>query len=74
MSGLVDGPQTVAGHVGVDLRRRQVGVAEQLLHCPQVGSSLEQVGSVRVPECVGMEGAAVGEWVLRRGYAVRHAA
>ena len=55
MSGLVDGPQTVAGHVGVDLRRRQVGVAEELLHCPQVGSSLEQVRSVRVPECVGVE-------------------
>ena len=66
MSGLVDGPQTIAGHVGVDLRRRQIGMAEELLHCPEVGSSLEQVGGVRMPECVGMAGAAVREWVLRQ--------
>ena len=74
MSGLVDSPQALAGHVGVDLRRRQIGVAEKLLHCPEVGSAFEQVGGVRVPECVGMEGAAVREWVLAPGYAVRRAA
>ena len=73
MGRLVNGPQTVAGHVGVDLRRRQVGVAEQLLHRSEVGSALEQVGGVRMTECVGMEGAAVREWVLAPGYVARHA-
>ena len=57
----VDGPQPVAGDVSVDLGRRQIGVAEQLLHGPQVGSAFEQVRSVRVPQRVGVEGPPVGQ-------------
>ena len=30
-------------HVRVDLRRRDVGVAEQLLHGAQVGAAIEQM-------------------------------
>ena len=74
MGRLVDSPQTLAGHVGVDLRRRQVGVAEQLLHRSEVGSAFEQMGGVRVTERVGMERATVCEWVLAPGYAVHHVA
>src|SRR5882762_7368514 len=59
VSGVIDRSQTVAGHVGVDLRRRHVGVAEELLHRPQVGASLEQVRSVGVAQRVRVEGAAV---------------
>jgi hypothetical protein len=50
--------------MGVDLRGRQVGVAEQLLHSSEVGSAFEQVGGVRMTECVWMEGATVREWVV----------
>ena len=66
MGGLVNSPQTIAGHVGVDLRGRQVGVAEELLHGSEVGSAFEQVGGVRVTERVRVERATVGEWVARQ--------
>ena len=61
MGRFVDGPQALAGEVGVDLGRRQIGVAEQLLHGPQVGSAFQQVRSVRVPEGVGVQGPPVGQ-------------
>ena len=61
MGRFVDGPEPVAGHVGVDLGGRQIGVAEELLDCPEVGSAFEQVRSVRVAQRVGVEGAAVGQ-------------
>ena len=40
------------GHVSVDLRGGEVGVAQHLLHRPQVGSALEQMGGERVAERV----------------------
>ena len=61
MGRLVDGPEAVAGQVGVDLGRREIGVAEQLLHGTQVGPAFEQVRSVRVPERVRVQGAPVGQ-------------
>ena len=40
------------GEVGVDLRRLEVGVAEQLLHDSQVGAALEQMRRERVTQGV----------------------
>ena len=61
MGRFVDGPEPVAGDVGVDLGGREVGVAEELLHCPEVGTAFEQVRSVGVAERVGVDGAPVGQ-------------
>jgi hypothetical protein len=36
--------EPLAGDMGVDLRRRDVGVAEQQLHHAQVGAVVQQVG------------------------------
>ena len=44
MGGAVDLPQALLADLGVHLRRRDRGVAEQLLHDPQVGAVVEQVG------------------------------
>ena len=49
---LVGPAQPVGGDVGVELRGRQRGVAEQLLHRAQVGAALEQVGGGGVPQPV----------------------
>ena len=43
MRAVVDPAQALAVHVAVDLRRRERGMAEQLLDRAQVGSALEQV-------------------------------
>src|SRR6266536_4345532 len=43
------------GHVRVQLRSRQIGVSEHLLHAAEVGSAFQQVGGERVPEQVGMD-------------------
>ncbi len=37
-------------NVGVDLRRRDVGVAQQLLHRPQIGAAIDQVAGERMPQ------------------------
>ncbi len=52
---LVGPAQPVGGDVGVELGRRQRGVAEQLLHRAQVGAALEQVGGGGVPQPVRPE-------------------
>ena len=41
--------EAVDGHVGVELRRREGRMAEQLLHHAQVGATLEQVRRGTVP-------------------------
>ena len=53
-------PQPVGGDVGVELGRRQRGVAEQLLDRPQVGPALEQVGGGGVAEPVGSDVRCTG--------------
>src|SRR3954464_3306325 len=63
MCRFVDGPQSLAGQMGVDLGRRQIRMTEQLLHGPQVGSAFQQVRSVRVPEGVRVQGPPVGQRV-----------
>ena len=45
----VGAAEAVGGDVGVALGRGQGGVAEQLLHRPQVGAALEEVGGGGVP-------------------------
>jgi len=48
-------PQALLEHVGVDLGRRNVGVAEQLLDGAQVGAALEQVAGEGVTQHMGRE-------------------
>jgi len=48
----VDLPQPVAGDVRVNLRRADVGVAEQFLDHAQVRAVLEQMGRKTVPQHV----------------------
>src|SRR6188508_2454471 len=43
-------PSPSIGYVGVELRRGEVGVAEELLDAPQIGAALEQVRRERVAE------------------------
>lgn len=44
--------QAFARHMGVDLRRRQVGMPQQQLHRAQVCTVVEQVGRERMPQRV----------------------
>jgi hypothetical protein len=48
----VGGGQPLDRNVGVDLRARQRGMAEDLLHAAQVGTALQQVGGGGVPQPV----------------------
>ena len=48
-------PQPLIRHVGVDLRRGERGVPENLLHAAQVGTALQQMGRHRMPKSVGAE-------------------
>ncbi len=54
MGPVVDPAQASAVHVGVHLRRRERGVAEQLLDRPQVGAALEQMRREGVSQPVRM--------------------
>src|SRR3954471_7908344 len=47
------------GYVGVELGRREVGVAEHLLHRPEICAALEQVRRERVPEQVRVDALRV---------------
>ncbi len=51
---VVDRAQALTADMSVPLRRRQVGMAEQLLHNSQVGASVEEVGGVGVAQRVGV--------------------
>ena len=44
--------QAGAAHVGVDLRRGDIGVSEHGLHRAQIGATLDQVGGKRMPQLV----------------------
>src|SRR5262249_39258797 len=43
------------GDMGIDLRRYQVGVAEQFLHAPQIGPGVKEVRGKTVTQLVGSE-------------------
>ena len=44
--------QPLLDDVGVDLRGRDVGVAEELLHCSQIGAPLQKMAGKGVAENV----------------------
>src|SRR2546427_10117838 len=48
MKLFVHGPQIVAIDVGIELRGREVGVAEHLLHRPEIRPALEEMRRERV--------------------------
>ena len=52
------------GDVGVELGRRQVGVAEHLLDAAEVGAAFEQVRRERVAEQVGVDAAGLEAGLL----------
>jgi len=52
VSLVVDAAESLLRHVRIDLRARQRGVAQQLLHRAQVSATLEQVGCGRVTQVV----------------------
>jgi len=42
--------EPLSAHVGVPLGGGDIGVSKQLLDCPQVGASIEQMGGKGVPK------------------------
>src|SRR5262245_54778549 len=44
--------QAFLDDVGIDLRRRDVGMAEELLHCAQIGAALQEMAGKGVAEYV----------------------
>ena len=46
-------PEPVALNMGVDLRRRDVGMTQHLLHRPEVCAARQKVASESMPEDVG---------------------
>jgi hypothetical protein len=63
MSLLIRPPQPVGRHVRIDLRCRQRGMPEHLLHTTQVGAALQKMGGSRMPKTMWRE---IGR-VLDRG-------
>ncbi len=49
-------PKPVDGDVRVDLGSRKAAVPKNLLHGPQIGSPIQQMGRRAVPECVWPRG------------------
>ena len=44
-------------HMGIDLRRADIGMTEHFLNNPQIGSTTEQVCREAVPQLMRMDGA-----------------
>ena len=57
MEAIVDGAQPRFQHVRVDLRRREIGVAEHHLNGAQIGAMFEQMRRERVAQDVRAEPA-----------------
>lgn len=54
MSASVRSDQSIGGHVGVDLRRPQARVTEQLLDYSQIRPAIDKMGRIGVTERVRM--------------------
>jgi catechol 2,3-dioxygenase-like lactoylglutathione lyase family enzyme len=54
---VVDVEEVVQGHLGVDLRRREGRVAEELLDRAKVGAGIQQMCRIRVAHCMRCGGA-----------------
>jgi hypothetical protein len=52
-------PTTLVGYVRIELRGREIGMAEHFLNRPQVCSSLEEVRRKRMPEQVRVDAVGV---------------
>ena len=52
MNLLVQALQPLSGDMGIDLRTRQIGVAEHDLDTPEICPVFEQMRSKRVPQCM----------------------
>ena len=57
--------QFIGEDVGIDLRCRNIGMAEQSLHTAQVRAALKQVGCIGVTQGMGMD-ARDGEAGIQR--------
>src|SRR5579863_4018058 len=55
VSALICAGQMLEIKMGVDLRRTDVGVAQQLLHAPQISAGFKQMGGKGVPEQVRVD-------------------
>ena len=55
MGGEIELASAAVADVGVELRRREIGMAKHLLDAPEIGPALEQVGCERVPEEVRVD-------------------
>jgi len=53
MVGCVELLQSLARNVGIDRRRRDVGMAEQQLDDTKIGAMIEQMRRERVPQHMG---------------------
>ena len=62
-------PSPPIGYVRVQLRRREVGMAEHLLNGAEVGAALEQVRRERVAQQVRMDAARLEAGRARRACA-----
>ena len=56
MIRIEDASQSLSTHVSVYLRSCEIGVAEQLLHGPEIGAPVEEVGGEGVAQGVGVRG------------------
>src|SRR5215469_11703719 len=74
VSSVVNAGEMLEVKVGVDLRSRDVGVAEQLLHSAQLPARLEQVRGKGVPEQVRVHAHAKSLAPCPPGDAVLHSA
>jgi hypothetical protein len=50
----MDGFQPLPVHMGVNLSGRDIGMTQQFLNHPQVGSTFEQVGGEGMPQQMGI--------------------
>ena len=51
----MDGAEIFAVHMRVELRGREVGMAEHLLHRAEIGATLEQMGCERMSQRMGCD-------------------
>ena len=49
MVALVDRAEVIPIDMGVDLRRREIGVTQHLLHRAQIGAALQEMSGKGVP-------------------------
>ena len=67
MGLVVDGEQAVAVDLGVDLGRRQGGVAQEFLDLAEIGAGRQEVGCEGVAQRVGRRGLGKAEGVAQAG-------